>query len=81
MLSNGRREPLRHMAPLIDLTLLRAVDALLASHATTETLLIVMDAITEGSKEMGYAGHEDHAAQLAWIAGALGLEADQRRGH
>lgn len=67
------------MPPLVDLTLLRAIDALLSSHASAETLLIVRDAVSEGADEMGYAGHEEHSAQLAWIATALGAEADKRR--
>lgn len=67
------------MAPRVDLTLLRAIDALLASHASAETLLIVRDAIAEGAAEMGYAGYEDQSAQLEWIAAALSIEADKRR--
>ncbi len=69
----------RPVAPLVDLVLLRAIDALLSSHASAETLLIVRDAITEGADELRYAGQQEQAAQLAWIAGALGVEADQRR--
>jgi len=69
----------RPMAPLVDLTLLRAINALLASHASAETLLIVRDAVAEGAAELGYAGQQDHSAQLGWISAALGIEADKRR--
>lgn len=73
------RDVLRRIAPLLEPTLLRAIDALLTSQASAETLLLVRDAMIESADELRFAGHEVHAAQLGSIADYLGGEAERRR--